>query len=694
MKSTPKFFILFFIIILFSSGIVSAEIFSTIAMQGLSFVNPQIAGSVGKVLSMMDPVSWVGGQIKGIISQKAMEAIANIPNAGSKIVKAIQTYNQVQGYIGQGAQIANELGVNENGEVKKGTINFTNNESNFGNLVGVNISAENISGRNIQFNKINNLSVITFIGENASLKIKGNSFENIRPKDNLREASITLDEKGAITNADFWTNEKGGSYVFGNDRVPVPANSHITYSDKKFTITAADNSEFKELPSRIENPDNSLTSNQIILTGKNIHLPNGNILNSGSLLFENGNSYISTYQKWGSEFLSIDGIEFRSTYKVRVFFDGNAHTDISENYISLNANEKRMHLLANEGTGFLEFKKDNPFLRFDNENSHFKIDTVLGPRDGKLELEISNPNSENLPKLKIINLGRGFIENGKFSFEPGYKILFKSSDSPSVPIIFSVKDDPSILAGNDVVMNSNNEYEIIHYIEDSPFFNTLRFKQKDPQKIEAITILKNTGIIPEYRNLEMLPASDIADLYLSLNELPPELTQYTQSIEIMETDIFSKNNYARGRAGYDGTVYLRKDGVTSNVIIHEIAHEFNFNNPDFVKEWAKIHNGRYNYNYEFTNNYALKNERYMSRWNDGGREPREDFVNPYSYNCRSEHMAETITQVNIENPQTILSMTNPDNPEYDPRIAEYIKLMNRYGIISESAKKTFASILN
>jgi hypothetical protein len=113
-------------IVFLSVGFVSADIIATIGMQGLEFVHPGLATTVRSVMCAAGPwgvfgcvSQYVEGKIIGAVSGEVMQTLADVsPDAANAIV----TYNQIKGYVDQGANIINNLQINEKGELKDGEL--------------------------------------------------------------------------------------------------------------------------------------------------------------------------------------------------------------------------------------------------------------------------------------------------------------------------------------------------------------------------------------------------------------------------------------------------------------------------------------------------------------------------------------------------------------------------------------------
>ena len=196
MKKVIVILIVFVLLI----SLVNANIISTIGMTGLSFVNPTAATIVSNVLCVTSPVGvvtcatqFVQGKIVGQVYGEALKQIAEV---SPEVAKSITTYNQVKGYVDNGAEILKELEVDEEGDIISGKIYIKENEP-IGNLLGfgeernedayakgVNVE-EGFDGYDYNYPiPPPGTKVITFEGENSQLYIKQQGvwtfFENIK----------------------------------------------------------------------------------------------------------------------------------------------------------------------------------------------------------------------------------------------------------------------------------------------------------------------------------------------------------------------------------------------------------------------------------------------------------------------------------------------------------------------------------
>ncbi len=112
MKKLLAFTIAFILLVSFASADTSA----TMSMEGLSFIDPKIAEAVNLYACVSGGlVTCLEGKIKGRIQGEVMNSIAE---AFPEAMEAINPYNQVQEMMDLGAEITEELRVDEEGQMQ------------------------------------------------------------------------------------------------------------------------------------------------------------------------------------------------------------------------------------------------------------------------------------------------------------------------------------------------------------------------------------------------------------------------------------------------------------------------------------------------------------------------------------------------------------------------------------------------
>ncbi len=168
-------------------------------------------------------------------------------------------------------------------ETQKGiiTVPYHDAEGNIGKLISPDLEEDAITlkGGVLQVDNNNNRRTITFTKENSLFKYQGKVLTNIKPETETLPSYLILDDKGNIIGGEITVNEKGSIYSLNNQRISAPPNTHVQIIDKDHTkIILPDSAKLTEYP--VINRD---TSGIVEVTGKNIQLPNGYNLRSGTI---------------------------------------------------------------------------------------------------------------------------------------------------------------------------------------------------------------------------------------------------------------------------------------------------------------------------------------------------------------------------------------------------------------------------
>src|SRR3989339_875537 len=188
-----------------------------------------------QALTHCDPNSEVDACMTYVKEQGLMQDVYSeaIEVAPENVTKIIEKYKQVDLYEQGGAKIdySDPLKIDEEGQIVGGTLQFSSTkEEDIGKLIGKDIGEGEIIVKGVTLEKKEGISKLIF-GENASLKISGKKFENIKSQDEAKLPSfIEIDSTGKILNASFTTNESGGVYDFGKGDFKAPPNSRVIYN--------------------------------------------------------------------------------------------------------------------------------------------------------------------------------------------------------------------------------------------------------------------------------------------------------------------------------------------------------------------------------------------------------------------------------------------------------------------------------
>lgn len=476
------------------------------------------------------------------------------------------------------------------------------------------LKQEDVLAHHITLDKENRK--ITFVEDVSQLRIGKNDYMNILNETEKREAYIKLNDKAEIIEADFTTNEKGGAYVIGNDRVYVPPNSRLLYKDGKVRIEAIENSEFKELPSLI---DGKKQGNEIYIEGKNIEFPNENVLQQGELVSKNGEIYLSSKYRSMIDNIEISLSRFVNSEEnndIRIFFDGEKH-DI-DNYLSLNSNTKKIYMNFNEKLFSapeneinLEFKKDNPFIKIET-NDFFSIESD-GSTD--MELMIRNPDGK-IPYLKVVKFISkspfgDIITDGDYSFwlQRGSLNVVKigRSDENDVeirydttPILVEFEDKKLTGEGKVLLVDNNKGYIIIH--QNNPSLNnylSLNYQYGDDsiktkEQLAVIKQIESKFPKIQFTDVDKVPALGLLSLQESLISLPNPVIRTIQAISLNHKEYPEQETYGFGVMGVaseiEGEIRTNAELISNHpeIIPHEAAHLYAFKlDSDFKHDNSK-----------------------------------------------------------------------------------------------------------
>ncbi|MBS3152304.1 hypothetical protein J4230_02740 [Candidatus Woesearchaeota archaeon] len=453
-----KKFVICILAVLLFVNYVYAIPFATIATTGLNFLGPGGAElstlvntavtAAGCFTSLALCVEGqITGKISGEIYGKALESIAkSSPDAA----KAIITYQQVKGYAQQGAEIINELKVDNYGYVESGSIKFKS-DSEIGNFIGKDISKEDIVVANAQFSKENGITTLT-IEEGGRLDIKDKAIGKTRVYSNIAKGGVfKLNEKGEITEADITSNDKGSQFSFGDKLIDVKPNTRVVYrngqivvygKEKSFTLSSSLNEKDKGSNIKIIDGDSvTINGNEIIgvgFQGEDFKVAG---LNGGFGRVVLNDGRIITIGK-GTDAV-VQGIQHKvSGSSLNVYhdkdFDPSLHSD--ENYF--NYGENKIFLGGNGFTSSLrEGNKIFPeYIQNEYEGSHAEREARLEftPQDGNLE--ISRLSQANRPLALGINSdGKFIVNNGRWKLEAdGSNIYNKIEKKPHYALAYDM----------------------------------------------------------------------------------------------------------------------------------------------------------------------------------------------------------------------------------------------------------------
>src|SRR3989339_36253 len=469
-----------------------------------------------QALTHCDPNSEVDACMTYVKEQGLMQDVYSeaIEVAPENVTKIIEKYKQVDLYEQGGAKIdySDPLKIDEEGQIVGGTLQFSSTkEEDIGKLIGKDIGEGEIIVKGVTLEKKEGISKLIF-GENASLKISGKKFENIKSQDEAKLPSfIEIDSTGKILNASFTTNESGGVYDFGKGDFKAPPNSRVIYN--------INNNE----PPKIEIPEGSedfgkilkgedIPKGEAIYQSKSDFKFDGNEIKGldgkmGRVTVENG----KIVKVWEGTDATIDGINhktFGADLNVYYNEDFNALSHKGENYF--NYGNQKMWL---GGGGFTSsLTKDNKiFPEFIEE----KYPNSFTPRKGRLEftlnggnLEVSKISPDNQPLALDINAdGKFEIQNGALNFDAskgeidsekqtGYFAETLSANNGDAQVSYS-----EFIEGFPVIKNTNTYY---YYDAFGNKYKTPVLKKQNKDVLDLIVDSSRQNCATTQRELDIL----------------------------------------------------------------------------------------------------------------------------------------------------------------------------------------------
>jgi hypothetical protein len=439
----------------------SASAIASIGMQGISFLSPELGEAINLAMCVTSVVSCVQGKIVGQVYGEALNTLAEISPEAAKVVT---TYNQIQGYIDTGAEIVNELQVDETGVIIEGELSFEGVEANIGEELGFEESEDvYVKNLDVEFNQEEGYNKLTF-GDGANLMIKQGEyltfFNNVQAQTDGTAAYIKLDQEGNILESDL-TASKDTSFVLNEKRIVVNEGNRVFYKEGKIQIEAnegdviglGNEDDFSSSKSdQIKLIDGQIEIEGDVIRGSNFQIDEvvvkgiseGNLgevslVNEGYLLGEN------TIGEW-------KGLSLTSGESLLLT---NSQQDLGtyDNWIYLGGNK-----LIAEGDGFeILFAENNPYAKIDSSDN-FKI---VALNDFSMKME----NRDSIGKIPRVTVEGDFNidEDNKGIYSDGGKIfvnrdfaLFSDDveDSTTSPIELVIKNPDGNLRQEKYLVNN------------------------------------------------------------------------------------------------------------------------------------------------------------------------------------------------------------------------------------------------
>ena len=481
-------------ILILSVSFVSADIIATMGMQGLEFVHPGLATTVRTVMCVTSPAGVVGcaanyiqGKIIGTVSGEVMQTIAEVsPDA----VNAIATYNQIKGYVDQGANIINKLQINEKGEVEEAQINFEE-EADLSKIINFELEENTIvTNGNVDIQTWTSTSEfakktttkstkITLTEENDVFTTKYFNgltkeekelvFENI---DVSKENYFKIDDElGSIVEATFTAGEEGGIYSFGDVEFELSPGQKVEY--KGFPDRTSSTYEFDYGANINRFSDQDLTKfKDIYIGGKNVSFVNedlfiidggidlrdwGILLDEGVIIFERMNINHGVYNP-----NSDAGVYLIKNQRIADIMGYDSL--LSASYVQIDESRMEIHSGERRPQIKVEFLGGNDFLNV-NEKSFFTArvgesnSLKFLKTEGKLELTHSAIGGASSTILE--NDGHeitfaGNKVNSKSCFKESCIVFEDIVNGKYLPVEMEIKSYAAEMRGKKIVIDKES----------------------------------------------------------------------------------------------------------------------------------------------------------------------------------------------------------------------------------------------
>ncbi len=448
-----------------------------------------------------------------------------------------------------------------------------------------------VESQNVQFSldPSTNITACIFNSSTSTLKIGNHFYDNIVPQTNGSRAFIAFDVNGTIIEANFTVNQKGATYVFGNDQFYAPPNANVIFKNGKITISVQNNTKFDTLPHSVPNPNLNLKNNQIEINGEGLELPNKNILH-GSILFNEDKIYLT--ENSAIDTLYYTGQTFDNNKYIRLFLDGQEHKETIGNYFSVNGEKREAFLHINPNNYRSEphplvFVNGNPFIDVNRNNVILHI--------GKLgfDLAITNPPNQisNLNFKNIITDSNQekLFENGNINLQYSSKFfgndisIAKESksdkkDYSSAPMTISF-DNPKLIGEENILLIDSDSSSYGVYPMDSTELGKYATRDyhstiMDKARSEEINLLKSSFKSLNFQGVTKLHPDEILNLKSVLETVPSNLLSNTKKVTFFEprepsgqlSDVFI-GGYATGDS-------INLNNLDAHTVYHELAHNY------------------------------------------------------------------------------------------------------------------------
>ena len=330
-------------IFLISLSFVNAISFSTITMIGgqvglqmpaeMTEIIGQFSEAQQEIVCITSIFDCATSQIKGKLIGNAFDALP------PEMKKTVNTYNQIKGYTDQVKGIVSELKVNSDTGSISGCLPTKDKLKN--------VCTNNI---NFKYDEQTKISTYEFEDKNGDFSINNPkyslNFTNVKSKDASTNAYVKVGEKGEVIEADLTTNERGSSFVFGDKKIDVPANTRVTFNAGQITVYSDKETDF---------------SFSDYADGKSINQKDYKILGKGNVVFTG----------YGAEISPSVGL-YDKKFDASYMNNGDNILFVTDNKENIGPYTDKSWIVANEDSlefnakARINFGKDNPWVKMED----------------------------------------------------------------------------------------------------------------------------------------------------------------------------------------------------------------------------------------------------------------------------------------------------------------------------------------
>ena len=557
----------------------------------------------------------------------------------------------------------------------------------------------NLTGKGLNHQVVDDIHNFQF-GENASLELNGDIFENIK-YNSISPGYMKLNTGGELVGVGFFTNEKGGEYTIKGTTVQAPPNSYVFYG--KEGIIKIVSREDSKIEKETLFEDSSIPVEFTATENSRLRLPNGHIIRDGSII---KNSLGQYYFNPGNPIQIDRTLIFKSSgEKAFVFFDGQAHEGFGT-YYSFGEDQFFMKSdFEKNSKNVVHFLNNNPYLLMEGgDEFSFEMNegefSILNKKDGKIPKVRSMSDD-----IKISNNGYEFAFMGKDKKKHlyGYYTISPSSSTPMRISFYDKKNNP-VLGGvsnpsHEILVDNFNRYGMIPKNTDEEFFikkegidtkfsSRIRYNTVNEKELQILTgnKIRFSGSHHNYHDElsegdKSLMLGKIRDYWATLT---PETKNSVDKIYLLDSE---EMNRAMAYVNLQD-VYLQSSDINLENFKHEFGHIRHLGMKsseysEFNEEWYKIFGIKDRFS--FTSLFEKEsNNKYVGREYkdlDYRDFPKEGVLRIYGLYNQKEHVATYVEE--IRNEYFLGKLIDPDSPTYDKRYRDGIDLLHKYKFISD-----------